>query len=327
MKKLINGSENVVKEMLLGLNEVHPELTVSMEFNSVIYDNQRKVVLISGGGSGHEPLDIGYVGENLLDAAIVGEPFIPPVAEQIVGTTELFDKKKTIIFIVKNFEADITQFKLAAKQLKTTGYNVQILIIDDDASVDPQTKDIRKRGVAGTVLIHKILGAAASQGLDADKLLELGRIVNDNLYTLGVAMTGVELPSENKPSFDLEENQIFYGVGIHGETGYRREEFISSELLGRELVNKLFQVSEPSEDEDMVILVNNLGNLTMMENLIFTNDVVKLLKLKRINPILVKSGCYLSSYNMAGVSITLLKIKDKKWIEYLTQECGGFAWK
>ncbi|MGR3742325.1 dihydroxyacetone kinase subunit DhaK [Companilactobacillus sp. DQM5] len=326
MKKLINNSKNVVHEMLRGLVLAHPELTKPHGINSIIYDNKRKVTLISGGGSGHEPLDIGYVGEGLLDAAVIGEPFTPPTADQIVKTAEQFSISKPILFIVKNFEEDIKEFENAGKKLEKKGYVVKTVIVNDDASVDPDTKKTRKRGVAGTVLIHKILGAAATRRMDIFELVELGKQVNENLFTLGVALTGSELPGQNKPTFELNENQIFYGIGIHGERGYRKEEFTSSELLGRELVNKLVQVSSAKENEKIVLLINGLGNLPMMESFIFTNDVNKLLQLKGINPVLVKTSNYLSSYNMDGVSITVLKIRNDEWLEYINQSCGGFGW-
>lgn len=326
LKKLINDPKNVVHEMLRGLTQAHKELTKPHGLNSVIYEaNKRNVALLSGGGSGHEPLDLGYVGQGLLDGAIVGEPFTPPSVEQIVQTTRCF-KQKNVLFVVKNFEEDLKKFTAAVKQLNNEGYNAKMILVEDDASINPQTKVARNRGVAGTVLIHKILGAAANDGIQLDELIDLGSRVNQNLYTLGVALSGSELPNQKQPSFELEENEIFYGIGIHGEEGYRREKIESSELLGRELVNKLVQVSKVSEEDDIVILINSLGNLPTMENLIFTNDIVKLLQLKSINPVLVKTGNFLSSYNMNGVSVTLLKIDDIKWIEYLKTKCGGFAW-
>ncbi|GKQ42352.1 DhaKLM operon coactivator DhaQ [Companilactobacillus sp. RD055328] len=327
MKKIINDSRNVVHEMLRGLIMSHPELKKLHEMNSVVYDdNSRDVILLSGGGSGHEPLDIGYVGEALLDGAIVGEPFTPPSANQIVKTTEYFGNKKPIIFIVKNFDEDLNVFKKAQTILRDNKYDVELIIVDDDASVDPETKITRRRGVAGTVIIHKILGAAANKGLSCRELVSLGNAVNNNLYTLAVALTGAELPAEKQASFELGENQIFYGIGIHGEEGYRREEFSSSDLLARELINKLVQVSSLQSSSSIAVLINGLGSLPTMESLIFTNDVVKLLQLKDIKPQLVKTGNFLSSYNMDGVSITILKDMNSKWLEYLQMECGGFGW-
>lgn len=326
MKKLINNPENVVREMLSGVVQAHPELTKPQNINSLIYDNQRKVTLISGGGSGHEPLDLGYVGAGLLDAAVVGAPFTPPTADHIIKTAELFKQRTPVLFIVKNFIEDRREFAQAQEELIERGYQVQTLIVSDDVSIDAATKNVRRRGVAGTVLVHKILGAAASQGLKINELVTLGNQVNDNLYTLGVALSGVELPGANQPSFELTDDQIFYGIGIHGEPGYRKEDFKVSELLGRELVNKLVQVSAINPQDEVVILVNGLGNLPTMDNFIFTNDVVKLLQLKGIKPVLVKSGNLLSSYNMNGVSLTLLKIANSQWLDYLKLPVGGFAW-
>lgn len=328
MKKLINDKNNLVDEMLQGTVRTYPYLKKISGINSVIYtQNKRKVTLISGGGSGHEPLDIGYVGENLLDGAVIGTPFIPPSCEQIKKTVTNFDNTKPVLFIVKNFKEDRQQFEKAQKSLGTLGYQVEILIVQDDVSIDPQTKHPRKRGVAGTAIVHKILGAAANKGLNLAELMNLGKKINENLYTLGVALTGAQLPTQQKASFELTDNEIFYGVGIHGEEGYRKEKFVSSELLGRELVNKLVQVSQITTSDKIVILVNGLGNIPLMETMIFTNDVVKLLSLREIIPEKVLSGNYLTSYNMNGISLTLFKIESVEWLEYLSENSGGFAFK
>lgn len=329
MKKLINEANAVVEEMLQGVVTAHPELEKPEELNSVIYREgikKRQTILISGGGSGHEPLDIGYVGEGLLDAAVMGEPFVPPTSKQIIQTVKLFGNEKDVLLIVKNFEEDVGQFDLARQYLNVHGFSTKMLIISDDISINPSTKETRRRGVAGTVLVHKILGAAADTGASITELLELGNAINQNLFTLGVAFSGVELPAQKEPTFTLNEDQIYYGIGIHGEKGYRKEKMTNSELLGRELVNKLLQVGNIHENDAAVVLINGFGNLPMMDNFIFTNDVVNLLKLKGIRLPLIKSGNFLSSYNMNGVSVSLLKLTDQSWLEYLNQDSGGFSW-
>lgn len=328
MKKLINDPKNVVHEMLRGLTQVNPELIKLHGLDSIVYSTQpkRRVVLISGGGSGHEPLDIGYVGPGLLDAAILGAPFTPPSAQQIVQTAQHFKTDYELLLIVKNFQEDKQQFEQAAEALEQLGYQVGLVYVADDVSINPKTKELRSRGVAGTVIVHKILGAAADQGLSLAQLVQLGQEVVDNLFTLGVALTSAQLPNQVKADFQLAADEIFYGVGIHGEPGYRKEPLVSSELLGRELVNKLVQISNVQPDQPVMVLINGLGNLPMMERLIFTNDVSRLLKLKGIQPQLIKSGEYLTAYNMSGVSVTLLKIKESSWQSYLQADCGGFAW-
>lgn len=327
MKKLINDPKNVVGEMLKGVVQTYPYLEKLHGINSIVFkNNNRSVVLLSGGGSGHEPLDIGYVGDGLLDGAILGDPFIPPTYKQIEETVNFFGNDRPIIFIVKNFKEDLEQFTKAQKKLVDDGYKIEILIVDDDSSINPETKEPRKRGVAGTVLIHKILSSAADKGLSVDELLELGKLVDRNLYTMGVALTGSELPGEDTPSFLLDEDEIFYGVGIHGEPGYRKEKLLSSELLGRELVNKLVKISQVNQDDDVLIMINGLGNIPMMERFIFTNDVNKLFKLRSIYPKKVMSGNFLTSYNMSGISITLLKLQAASWLNYLNSPCEGFGW-
>lgn len=329
MKKLINEPGNVVEEMLQGVVTAHSELEKPQGLNSIVFQQgvkKRTTILISGGGSGHEPLDIGYVGTGLLDAAVMGEPFVPPTAKQVIQTAELFGTDKDILLIVKNFEEDVREFDFARQYLNTHGFSAQMLIVSDDISINPSTKETRRRGVAGTVLVHKILGAAADQGASINELRQLGEQVNQNLFTLGVAFSGVELPAQNEPTFTLNDDQIYYGIGIHGEKGYRKEQMTNSELLGRELVNKLLQVGKIDVDDHVAVLINGFGNLPMMDNFIFTNDVVNLLKLKGVELPLIKSGNFLSSYNMNGVSVSLLKLADQKWLEFLDQKCGGFSW-
>ncbi|TLQ04303.1 DhaKLM operon coactivator DhaQ [Pediococcus stilesii] len=329
MKKLINEPGNVVREMLQGVVTAHSELEKPAGVNSIIFRQgatQRKTILISGGGSGHEPLDIGYVGFGLLDAVVMGEPFVPPTSKQVIQTVKLFGNDKDVLLIVKNFEEDVREFDFARQYLNTHGFSTKMLIVSDDISINPATKETRRRGVAGTVLVHKILGAAADRGASMEELLQLGRKINQNLFTLGVAFSGVELPAQNEPTFTLNDDQIYYGIGIHGEKGYRKEQMTNSELLGRELVNKLLQVGKVDANDRVAVLINGFGNLPMMDNFIFTNDVVNLLKLKGIELPLIKSGNFLSSYNMNGVSVSLLKLTDQRWLEFLNQKCGGFSW-
>lgn len=329
MRNLIDDHEDrlVVSKMLKGAVMAHPNLKKLDHINSVVSSpNDRQVVLISGGGSGHEPLDLGYVGAGALDAAIVGDIFIPPSAEQIVQTVQYFGNKRPILFIVKNFAADRNNFLKASEVLREQGYVVEILIVDDDRSVDPETKEPRRRGVAGTIFIHKLLGAAADKDYSMAQLLELGKKAIANLSTLGVALSGAEIPNRQLESFQLNSDEIAYGIGIHGEKGYRTEKYQSFERLSRELVNKLYAVSGSESGTSIAILVNGLGTLPLMDQFVFTRSVVNLFELKGLHPELVKTGNYLTSYNMTGISITLFKIEDPNWIKLLNYDTTAFAW-
>ncbi|MFD1670820.1 dihydroxyacetone kinase subunit DhaK [Agrilactobacillus yilanensis] len=327
MKKLINQPQTVVQEMLAGILKAYPQLVKVPHVNAVVYPHlNRQTRLISGGGSGHEPLDVGYLGPNLLDAAILGAPFTPPTPEAIVATVEFFKIQKPVVFIIKNFIADLHNFKQAQKQLIAKGYQVGLVIVDDDRSVNPDTLNLRRRGVAGTVFVHKILGYAAEKKATLETLVSLGKAVNANLCTLSAAFTGSELPDQQAPSFELASNEVAYGVGIHGEAGYRKEVFHSADLLARELVNKLLQTAPLIANDHCAVLVNGLGALPLMDQFIFAHDICELLTLKQIQPQLLKVGNFLTAYNMSGVSVTLLKLVDPDWLTALNAEVTGFAW-
>lgn len=330
MRNLIDDPNTIVEKMLLGAVIAHPYLKKLPNLNSVIYQTKqpsnRQVTLISGGGSGHEPLDLGYVGAGGLDAAIMGDPFLPPTVEQIVDTVSFFPKQRPVLFIVKNFQVDCEAFQVACAQLNKIGYQTAILVVNDDYSVDPKTKIQRRRGVAGIVLVHKILGAASDSGLNLNELLKLGQNVIDNLFTLGFALSGTDLPTNHKPSFSLNKDEVSFGIGIHGEPGYLTIPYQSAELLARELVNKLLTATNIQTNENFMLLINGLGSLPLMDQFVFTKDVSDLIELKQKKPTLTKVGNYLTSYNMNGISISILKIEDPSWLTWLLAPTHCFGW-
>jgi len=325
MKKIINDPADVVPQMLAGLLLAHPELTAITKNAVAAVNSARKVNLISGGGSGHEPLDIGFVGAGLLDVAILGDVFTPPTTAAIVEAVQQLDPNTPVLMIVKNFVRDTTNFSRAQSQLIAAGYTVQTLVVADDQSVNPTTHKRRERGVAGTVLLFKLLGAAADQGADLATLVTLGNQALHQLYTLGVALAGTEAPGQSEPAFALPDDKIAYGIGIHGEPGYRSEPLVSSELLARELVNKLLQAANLPPHQAVALMVNGLGGLPLMDQAIFTNDAVQLLRLAKVDPQFVKTGTFLTSYGMRGLSLTLLRL-EPNWLPYLTASVGGFGW-
>ncbi|KRO15548.1 dihydroxyacetone kinase subunit DhaK [Lacticaseibacillus saniviri] len=326
MKKLINAPEQVVEQMLAGLLLAHPTLHQIGRQLAIANGNlKRKVWLVSGGGSGHEPLDVGYVGDGLLDAAILGPVFTPPSVESIVATMKVLGPKRPYLFIVKNFASDMRHFTLAREQLVAEGYQIGLVSVADDQSVDPDTLTARHRGVAGTVLMIKLLGAAADAGMALADLQTLATEVNHQLVTLGVALSSTEAPGQKKPAFDLGAAEIAYGIGIHGEPGYRSEPMVSSELLARELVNKLTQINDWPEKAPMAVMINGLGGLPLMDQFVFTHDAVELIRLHGFDMQFVKTGTLLTSYSMQGVSLTLLGLTEQ-WRHWLGKPVGGFAW-
>jgi dihydroxyacetone kinase len=327
MKKLINDPALAIDQMIQGIQYGHPELRRLGEVSALANPNSgRKVLLVSGGGSGHEPLDFGYIGPGLLDVAITGPIFTPPDSTAIVRAITALDSHHDYLFIVKNFQEDVQNFSAAATFLNADGYNVKVVLVSDDQSVDPKTRQTRGRGVAGTVLMFKLLGAAADKGATLTELAALAKAINDNLYTLGVALSGTETPGAQAPSFVLADDEVAYGVGIHGEPGYRNEPLESSELLARELVNKIRIAAQFATGQKLAVLINGLGGLPLMDQYVFTNDVVQLLTLEGLAPTFIKTGTYLTSYGMRGASVTVLRLQDDQWYDWLKRPVGGYGW-
>lgn len=245
MKKIMNDVQNIVQDMLHGFYFEHSDrISYNAKYN-IIYRKDlaeigQDVVIISGGGSGHEPADVGYVGKGMLSVAVNGEIFTPPTPEQVLAAIHSVPKDKSILFIIKNFKADVESFLTAESLAKEEGRLVDHVIVNDDVSIeDDASFNKRRRGVAGTIFVHKILGAAALEGYSLQQLTDIGRSVILNLHTLGVALSPATDPIQGKASFTLQDDEVFYGVGIHGEKGYRKEVLFSSEKLAIELMNKL----------------------------------------------------------------------------------------
>ena len=326
MKKLINAATQVVPQMIAGIRYAHPELTALTPQALAAISPKRQVRLVAGGGSGHEPLDFGYLGTGLIDVAITGDVFTPPAADAIVTAVAALDRDHDYLFIVKNFEEDLASFASAQAILSARGYRCGQVVVSDDCSINPATQQPRRRGVAGTVLMMKLLGAAADAGGELAALVALGEQLNQHLFTLGVALSPAELPGQHQPTFTLATGEIAYGIGIHGEPGYQQEPMVSSELLARELVNKLTMVADYPRNQAVAVLVNGLGGLPPMDQFIFTNDIVQLLTVKGLDVQFVKTGEHLTTYNMRGVSVTLMGLVQPEWLPWLQKPVGGYGW-
>lgn len=329
MIQIINQPENVVEDMLSVLPDIYPKLKYKKETGIVYRTNLTKdcVPLLSGGGSGHEPAHFGYVGQGMLSCAVEGPIFVPPSAEHILeGIKTVYNAKTGLLVIIKNFEEDVTNFGSAIRQAREMGMNVEYVISHDDISIESSSFTRRQRGVAGTVLMHKILGAAAQAKVDLDGLVYMGNQISECIATLGVASRAATLPGKTEPMFELDDHDISYGIGIHGEQGYRTIGFESSEKLAVELVNKLNLKSHWHTHDPYIVLVNNLGGCTREEELIFTHDILQLLDLEGLNIIDVKIGTFMTSLNMAGLSVTLFKLHDPSWLAYYQAPTDAFAW-
>lgn len=289
--------------------------------------NEQLVPIISGGGSGHEPAHVGFVGKGMLTAAVYGEIFIPPTAEEVLASIRAVNRGKGVFLIVKNFEADLASFGQAIDLARQEGIAVKYIVSHDDISVD--TKDnfrMRHRGLAGTILLHKILGAAALAGYSLDELEQLGLSLATEIATIGFATKSARLPDAALPLFDLEEGEISYGIGIHGEEGYRTVRFESSEQLANEIVNKLKLKFRWKEGEDYILLVNNLGSISELEQGIFLNDICQFLELEGLKLSFIKTGKWMTSLDMGGISVTLCRVKDPIWLDFLEAPTAAAAW-
>ncbi|PFK47142.1 DhaKLM operon coactivator DhaQ [Bacillus cereus] len=332
MKKIINDVQNIVQDMLHGFYFEHNDRISYEKEHNIIYqkdlaETKQDVIIISGGGSGHEPADIGYVGKGMLSAAVHGEIFTPPSPEQIVAAVRSMPKDKSILFIIKNFKADVESFLTAESIAKEEGRLVDHVIVNDDVSIeDDASFNKRRRGVAGTVFVHKIIGAAALEGYSLEQLTNIGHSVIRNLHTLGVALSPATNPSQNDVSFTLKDSEVFYGIGIHGEKGYRKEVLSSSEKLAIELMNKLKSIYRWKKGDTFAILINGLGATPLMEQYIFTNDIRRLCELEGLDIRFVKVGTHLTSLDMQGTSLSFLKIEDPLWEKWLKANVEVSSW-
>lgn len=329
-KKIMNRPSDTVRQLLNGVAFTHDSYLRRVPGTGIMLIKEQpltpKVAIVSGGGSGHEPAHWGYVGENMLSASINGDLFVPPEPAEILEGIVAADQGQGVLLVIKNFEQDVCAFLAAEELAKTQGHQVAHVIVNDDCSIDKENFTKRRRGVAGTIFVHKILGGAAATGQSLNELVQLGEAVVMSLNTLGVALAPGTLPGANQPQFTLEEDHISFGIGIHGEAGYREAPLCSSEQLANELINKLKTQYHWHPGMKLAIMVNGLGSTTMQELYVFTNDVRRLLLLEQIDVTFKKVGTFMSSTNMAGVSLTFLEIKDGNWQTYLDKPTTSYGW-
>lgn len=327
MKKIINQAQNVVPEMVQGFVRAHQEKIQQVPETFVLKQKeiQKQVALISGGGSGHEPAHAGFVGSGMLQAAVCGQVFTSPTPDQIFEGIKAIDQGQGVVMVVKNYSGDIMNFDMAKDLAEMEGIKVGTVVVDDDIAVEDSTYTQGKRGVAGTILVHKIVGAAARNGASVEELVTLGEKVVENLKTIGVALTGATVPEVGKPGFVLADDEIEFGVGIHGEPGYKREKIKPSKEMAQELISKLKAAFGWKAGDRFAILVNGLGSTPLMEQYIFYEDAMNLLEADGVKAVFSKVGNYMTSLEMAGLSVTLLKVEDE-WVKALNEEVDTVAW-
>ena len=314
MKKLINAPEDVVTDALAGIEAAHPDLRVDRA-NKVIYrgDSPKagKVGLVSGGGSGHEPLHGGFVGLGMLDAACAGEVFTSPVPDQMLAATKLVDGGAGVLHIVKNYTGDVMNFEMAAELAAAeTGARVVSVVTDDDVAVQDSTWTAGRRGVGATVLLEKIAGAAAEQGRSLDEVADVARSVNANGRSMGLALTSCTLPAVGHPSFELGDDEMELGVGIHGEPGRERVPLAPARDIAAMLVEPILADLPFRSGDGVVCFVNGLGGTPLIELYVMFNEVAKILAGNGVQIARSLVGPFITSLDMAGTSVTLLRVDD-----------------
>jgi dihydroxyacetone kinase-like protein len=315
MKKLINDPANVISDALRGLAAAHPELRVDFE-NRIVYRAdapvQGKVGLISGGGSGHEPLHGGFVGAGMLDAACAGEVFTSPVPDQMVAATKAVDSGAGVLHIVKNYTGDVMNFEMAAEMAAAeTGVEVASVVTNDDVAVEDSLYTAGRRGVGVTVLVEKIAGAAAEEGRPLAAVADIARKVNANGRSMGMALTSCTVPAAGKPTFDLPDNEMEIGIGIHGEPGRRRVPVAPAHEIAEMLVSPILSDLDFTGESGVIAFVNGMGATPLIELYIMYNEVAELLGRNGISIARSLVGPYITSLDMAGCSVTLLKADDE----------------
>src|SRR5438105_8184171 len=314
VKKLINRVEDLVPESLAGLGEAHPDLVKIDLVNRVVLraggPKQGKVGLVSGGGSGHEPLHGGFVGLGMLDAACAGNVFTSPVPDQMEAATRAVDGGAGVLHIVKNYTGDVLNFQMAA-ELVAGEIEVTSVVTNDDVAVRDSLYTAGRRGVGVTVLVEKIAGAQAEAGASLAEVAAVARKVNERGRSFGVALTSCVTPAAGSPTFDIGSDEMEFGVGIHGEPGRRREKIRPASEIVEEMADAILSDLAPDPGTPLLAFVNGLGGTPLIELYVVYNELTKQLGDRGLEATRSLVGDYITSLEMAGVSITLLALDDE----------------
>jgi dihydroxyacetone kinase-like protein len=313
VKKLINDPADVIDEALRGMALAHPELRIDHTCR-IIYRGDApvtgKVGLISGGGSGHEPLHGGFVGRGMLDAACAGEVFTSPVPDQMLEATKNVDGGAGVLHIVKNYTGDVMNFEMAAELADAEGITVESVLIDDDVAVQDSTFTAGRRGVGATVLVEKIAGAAADQGRSLADVADVARRANAASRSMGVALTSCTVPAVGHPTFELSDTEIEVGVGIHGEPGRQRLPMQSANAVAELMIEPILGDLDFSGKDGVILFVNGMGATPLIELYLMYAEYAALLDKAGIRIARSLVGPYITSLDMAGCSVTLLRADD-----------------
>ncbi|MGF7047954.1 dihydroxyacetone kinase [Paenibacillus sp. DS2015] len=324
MKKIMNKPETLVREMCNGLVLAHPNLEFNSKYKVIKKKeiNKDKVTLISGGGSGHEPAHAGFIGKGMLDVAVCGDVFASPSQIQVYQGIRSSVSNKGTLLIIKNYSGDMMNFKNAAHLASEDGIEVDFVKVDDDIAVEDSLYTVGKRGVAGTVFVHKIAGAAAEQSMSLGEVKEVAQKAIDHTKSIGFAFTSCTVPAKGTPTFNLEDNEMEYGVGIHGEPGIRREPIVTADELADRMVTALLDNLKIDHDsqQEVAVLINGFGGTPLQELYLLNNSVIRELASRKITVYKVFVGNYMTSIDMAGASVSIMKL-DNQLKELLSATC------
>jgi len=314
MKKIINKPSDFVKESIQGMVASHPDIySFAKDNKSVITRSikaNNKVGIVTGGGSGHLPVFTGYVGEGMLDACAIGSVFASPSVDQIVSAIKNGDNGNGVLCIIGNYGGDVMNFEMACEIVAEEGIKTKKLIVADDIASASLAERVKRRGIAGMIYIFKIAGSLAENGKSIDEVFELASLANENIRTLGVALSPCILPEAGKPTFEILEDEIEIGMGIHGEPGIKREKLRQADPLVDDLCERLLADIKLQSEDKVSIMINSLGSTPLEELYIISKRVIENLSKLKIKIIRSHVGRYATSMEMAGMSITVLKLND-----------------
>ncbi|OWW02357.1 dihydroxyacetone kinase [Rhizobium sp. R72] len=330
MKKLINRPEDVVREMLEGVVALSPATALLREENIVIQAglpeaSSRQVALISGGGSGHEPAHAGYVGPGMLTAAVAGDVFTSPSADAVLAAIRAVGGPAGVLLIVKNYTGDRLNFGLAAEMARAEGIAVEIVVVADDTALRDTVPAERRRGIAGTVLVHKLAGAAAAEGLPLGRVAAIARSAAERISSMGVSLGSCTLPSVGRPGFTLSENEIEIGLGIHGEPGVRRMAHASADTLVDLVIDTIIADGKIKRGDDVALLVNGLGSTPPLELAILARAALARLEQDGMTVVRAFAGTFLSALDMPGFSLSVFPVTEDDLVR-LDRPVETLAW-
>ncbi|WP_226580879.1 dihydroxyacetone kinase subunit DhaK [Halobacillus litoralis] len=315
MKKLINNPDHVITEMLDGFVAAHEQAVKRLPDTTVITRKdapvKNKVGIVSGGGSGHEPAHAGYVGEGMLDGAVSGEVFTSPTPDQVFEAIKAVDGGAGVLLIIKNYTGDVMNFEMAAELAEAEGIEVERVIVNDDVAVEDSSFTTGRRGVAGTIFVHKAAGAKAESGASLSDVKKTAEQVIRNVRTMGVALRPCIMPASGEESFELAEDEMEVGIGIHGEPGVEKKPLSAADDITEDLLNKIVPELELNQSDEVAVMVNGMGATPEMELYIMNRKVQEWLAAKGVTVSHTFVGEYMTSLEMTGCSITLLKVDNE----------------